>query len=187
MKLGIREGIFAALLGAIPLAALFFAFRPHDARCEELAEQVEQRKAKLQKLNRLTGRISNLQDEIAARREALEYFQARLPGEREIDKVIQEIWRLAQANGLNTKGIRTPRSSRNDDDEGGGPKAHAITAELQGDFMGFYTFLQELERQPRIARIREMELAEPDDKEAPNGQVEVTFEITVFFDSGDAP
>ncbi|MBS3735020.1 MAG: type 4a pilus biogenesis protein PilO [Phycisphaerae bacterium] len=185
MKFGLREVAFTALLGAIPIAAWLLVFRPHDARCAQLTEKIEAHQAKLRKLNQLTGRIGDLEAEITEQKQALAYFRARLPSAKEIDKVIQEIWRLARANDLTTTSIRTPR--RQDDAEGTvGPQAHAISVELVGDFRGFYAFLQALENQPRITRLREMEVEKADSKEMPEGHVAVTFEMTVFFESAEA-
>ena len=42
---------------------------------------------------------------------------------------------------------------------------------LEGDFMGFYRFLQALERQPRIMRIHKMELEKMTGKDVSEGQI----------------
>ena len=49
---------------------------------------------------------------------------------------------------------------------------------LVGNFNSFYSFLLELEKLPRIMKIRELTL----DKEAKNeGQIEADFIVSIFF------
>jgi hypothetical protein len=52
--------------------------------------------------------------------------------------------------------------------------------QLQGDFMGFYGFLQALENQPRVMQIRGMQLQKADD--CPEGHMQVKFEMCIFFE-----
>ena len=52
-----------------------------------------------------------LQEEIGEYNKAIDFFQSKLPPEKEMDKVLREVWQLAQANDLVTKGIRTLKRS----------------------------------------------------------------------------
>ena len=54
---------------------------------------------------------------------------------------------------------------------------------LEGDFLGFYAFLQAMENQPRIMRIHKMELEKKSD--APQGHVQANFVVSVFFEPAD--
>ena len=56
---------------------------------------------------------------------------------------------------------------------------------LEGDFLGFYAFLQALENQPRIMRIHEMELEMLDKHGVPTGRVQASFTVTIFFEPSD--
>ncbi len=178
MKIGLREIVLVVLLASTPLGAWWFVFRPRDARNQELLEQIEAKQEKLRALNRVTGTIGDLQQEIEGRRKAIGYFQAKLPSEKDIDRVLQEIWRLAEASQLITKSIRTV--ARRTNAPAGGPREQPVTIQLEGDFVGFYTFLQALENQPRIMHIGRMTLTKFE--KGDEGDIQASFEMSVFFE-----
>ena len=181
MKFGIREISLCALLIAVPAGAMAFVFNPANTRHEEMRRQVNDKQAKLRQLNRVMGTVGSLQMEIGELEKAITYFKAKLPGEKGIDEVLRETWRLAENNDLITKSIRTvPR---------GGGKLYATGSQseqpvqvlLEGDFEGVYSFLQALENQPRIMRINRMSLTRP--QNTPQGYIRMSFDMTVFFDN----
>ncbi len=180
MKFGLREIIFVFLLASIPVGAWWFVFRPNNARNAEIIKQIEARQEKLRALNQVTGTIGDLHKEILSRKKAIGYFQTRLPSEKEIDKVLQEIWRLAEANQLTTKSIRTLSRKNDAPTSANAPREQPIVVQLEGSFMGFYAFLQALENQPRIMRIRKMKLKTSE--KLSEGHVQIGFEMCVFFD-----
>ena len=59
-----------------------------------------------------------------------------------------------------------------------------ITIQLEGSFLGFYAFLQELEKQPRIMLVREMNMLKTE--KAAEGYVSVEFIVTIFFENSEA-
>ena len=50
--------------------------------------------------------------------------------------------------------------------------------ELEGNFTSFYSFLLELEKLPRIMKIREMKLNKHKENE---GQISADFLVSIFF------
>jgi len=181
MKFGLRETIFVALLMSLPVGAWWFIFRPQNIRNDEMIKQIEVKQEKLRAINQVTGTIGDLQKEILARKEAVKYFQKRLPNEKEMDKVLQEIWRLAEENQLTTKSIRPlTRSGKASLAAADGPREQPIAVQLEGNFTGFYKFLQALENQPRIMRIHKLQLAT--NEKDNTGQVQASFEMYVFFE-----
>ncbi len=182
MKLGLREILFVVLLMCIPLGAWTMVFRPRNARNEELMRQIESKQEKLRELNQATGTIGDLKSEIAALEEAIGFFQSKLPSEKEIDKVLQEVWKTAEENHLVTKSIRTLDSeNKSVFTSSGGPREQPITMQLDGNFMGFFSFLQALESQSRIMRISEMELQKP--PRGREGHIQAKFQMSIFFES----
>jgi Tfp pilus assembly protein PilO len=179
--------VFIGVLVAIPLGAWWLVFRPHNLREAEMRKQLEAKQAKLQALNRATGTIGNLKREILALQKGLQFFQSKLPSEKEMDKVLREVWRLAEASRLTTKSIRTQKRTGRSRYTGEGHNAHEqpIEMRLEGNFLGFYTFLQALENQPRIMRIHKMELETKND--GPQGHVQATFVVSVFFEPSAGP
>ncbi len=182
MKFGAREAVFMVLLLAIPLASWWFVFRPRNAREAETMRQIEAKQTRLRALNYATGTIGDLKKEIQSLEKAVAFFQSRLPNEKEIDKVLNEVSLLAETNHLVTKSIRPLQRAAEDTFSGAdAPQAEQpIVMQLEGDFIGFYTFLQALENQPRIMRIRGMKLKKQD--KAPQGVVQANIEMSIFFE-----
>jgi Tfp pilus assembly protein PilO len=184
MKFGLREIIFIVLLTALPLGAWWLIFRPHNAAEAQMLKQITAKQDRLRELNHTTGTIGDLKREIEDLQKAVAFFQSKLPSEKEIDKVLQEVWNLAEANQLTTKSIRTADKPGDTFASPSGPHAEQmIQMTLEGDFRGFYGFLLALENQPRIMRIRKMKMVTPD--KASPGYVQVTFEMSIFFERAD--
>lgn len=182
MKFGIREIVFIILLLGIPIGAWWFVFRPNAAGKAEMSAQVEARQTKLRELNKATATIGDLKTEITSLEKAIYFFRSKLPNEKEMDKVLQEVWRLAEANQLRTKSIRTlnTKAEMMLVDASGPYAEQPISMELEGSFTGFYGFLLALERQPRIMRIQEMNLEKP--ARAPEGIIRAECTVSVFFE-----
>ena len=185
MKIGLRGILFVALLLAIPVGSWWFVFRPANDQHTKLREEVEAKQEKLNKLNRLVGKVGSLQDEIAALEKAVAFFQSKLPKEKEIDKVLRGTWQLAERNRLVTKSIRTVNQTSEAARmfASGSQYEQPIHIELTGNFAGFYTFLQALEDQARIMRISRMELARPTGGK--KGHIEASLDMYVFFDMSE--
>jgi len=182
VKFGIREIVSAVVLAAIPVGAWWFVFRPNKARSQQMMAEIESRQAKLQQLNKATATIGDLKTEIASLEAAIRFFRSKLPSEKEMDKVLREVWRLAEANQLTTKSIRTlqPSAEKLLTDPTGPYAEQPISMKLEGPFRGFYGFLLALEAQPRIMRLREMKLEKL--AKAGEGQVRAECEVSVFFE-----
>lgn len=181
-SLPVRKIVLAVLLVAILLVAWWFVLRPNQAKNKAMLAEIEAKQAKLREIDQATALMGDLEKEIHTLEESIAYFQSKLPSEKEVDKVLQEIWKLAEANHLTTKSIRTLQ-------RGGGQESNPtpqqaseqpITVQLEGDFMGFYSFLLALEDQPRIMRINKMVLKKPD--KADEGIVRAEFIMSIFFD-----
>jgi len=182
MKFGLREKIFTLLLASIPLAAWLFVFRPSNARNAERIGEIQLQQTRLQALNRGTAAVADLRKELNSLTEALDFFHSRLPTEKEIDKILREVWQLAESNRLVTKSIRTLERGQETSFTSGSAfyADQPIAMEFEGDFLGLYTFLLALEIQPRIMRIREMNVMKTD--KGPSGQVHASFVMSVFFE-----
>jgi len=182
MRFGLREAVFVLVLTVIPVVAWWLVFRPNSARNREMMAQIESKQEKLRALNVATGTVGDVRKEITALEKAMAFFHSKLPNEKEIDKVLQDVWRVAEANQLVTKSIRTvPRDPRSSLDMPGPQTEQPISMKLEGDFRGFYAFLLALENQPRITRIQRMAIRKPD-KGVP-GYVQAEFVMSIFFEA----
>ena len=181
----LRQTVLVSLLLGMVVGAWYFVFRPRDRQDADMRLQIAAKQKQLQKLNRVTATIGNLKDEIASLEKAIEFFRSKLPNEKEIDKVLEEVWRLAEANNLTTKGIYTARRSPSSVfvTEGSTQNEQPITMGFEGEFVGFYSFLQALEGQPRIMRIRSIGLESLDGKA---GRIKADLEMSIFFEDPDS-
>lgn len=184
MRSGPREILFIAVLIAIPLVTWWYVIRPRNACAAQIRRAVHVKQAELKALNRTKGAIGDLKKEIADLTKAIAFFESKLPSEKEIDKVLHSLWQLAKSNKLVTKGIRTQdRRNPTDAELASQHCDQPIAMQLEGEFMNFYAFLQALENEPRIMRIRDMKVIQS--PEAPEGYVQAEFTISVFFETGD--
>ena len=184
MRFGLREKLFVLLLVGIPMATWWFVFRPSNALIADMTAQISVQRDKLQSAQRAVSTIGDLEKGIKSLAEAVEFFQSKLPTQKEIDEVLRGAWRLAESNDLVTKSIHTldPNVYSGFTSPGSGYCEQPVAVELEGDFLGFYTFLLALENQPRIMRIREINLKKL--PKGPEGHVQASFTMCVFFERG---
>jgi type IV pilus assembly protein PilO len=174
MKFGPREAVFVLLLLAMPVAAYFFVFQPRSAQIAEARAEITSKQTKLKELEAATKSIEDLGAEIDRLREAIALVEQKLPAQRDVEIVLRDVWRLAAENNLTPKSVRTDKIV-----------AAANYAELPikmkiiGDFAGFYTFLQELEKLPRITRTPDMTLKK---KDGDDGVMQADMVLSIFFE-----
>jgi len=183
MRFGMREILFLLLLAAIPIASWWFVFRPRNAQIADAKQQIQAKRMKLQSLNRTTARMGRLKTDIDEYNKAIDFFQSKLPPEKEMDKVLGEVWQLAQANNLSTKSIRTvkKRGLIMLTDPNGPYAEQPISLELEGDFnQGLYSFLLALENKPRITRIHRVQVEKV--RNGAEGEVRAEIVMAIFFE-----
>lgn len=177
MKFGIRELLFVILLLAIPSGAYLWVFRPANSHVEQQRKEIESKEKKLLSLQRAMVGISDLNEEVVKLKDAVAFFENKLPPRHEIHKVLEQVTKIAEVHGLETKLFETLKSK---------PFAayseQPIKMEVYGGFDAYYQFLLDVEKMPRITKIREMSL-EKENKAG--GQVEATFMMSIFFDNSD--
>ncbi|MEX0743969.1 MAG: type 4a pilus biogenesis protein PilO [Phycisphaeraceae bacterium] len=175
MRLGTREILFVLVLLAMPLAAWFFVFQPRHAQLDEAREEIVAKQAKLRQLETATASMLNLGEEIDKLSDAIEMFEQKLPAQREVEVILKEVWEMATANDLTPRSVRTERIA---------PNAHyaelPIKMVIVGDFDGFYSFLLDLEKLPRITRTPTMKLRKTRNEE---GVMQADVTLSIFFES----
>lgn len=181
--LGLRESAFILLLMCMPGLTWWFVLRKDASRNAEMMQSVSTQCAKLHELAAVSRAVDKLEADCKRLTEANERFYARLPAEKDIDEVLKDTWRLAESNQLATKSIRIVDSDRN---RLGTPKIpyreQPIAMQIEGDFMGFYGFLLTLENQPRVMRIRQIDIKHLDNSRP--GQIQADLLISVFSERG---
>jgi type IV pilus assembly protein PilO len=173
MKFGVRELIFVGLMIGLLCASFFILDKKSKKRAAKLADV----QAMQQSLTNLRVSMAGIDDQdrkISELQQAITFFESKLPQEKEVDKILKEVWQLAEANSLSTKTIKTLKSERQ-----ANYSEQPIELSLSGNFNGFYSFLLQLEKLPRITRVSEMDLTKINGRD---GEMEAQLTLSIFFE-----
>jgi type IV pilus assembly protein PilO len=174
MKLGIREIIFFVVMLALLAGAYTLVFKRANEKRAAIRADIQQKTQALANLNHATAGIEDLNHKIEELQQAITFFQSKLPQEKEIDTILKEVWQMAEANALTTKTIRTLNNQRY-----ASYSEQPIQLSLSGDFNGYYSFLLQLEKLPRITRVMQMNLQKINDHQ---GEMQAQMTLSIFFE-----
>jgi len=147
--------------------------KPVNRHFAEAKGRVQAKLAKLAEFEEATVAAENLSKQLEQLQEAIEFFESKLPPTSEIDKVLQDVTVIGEKQGVKRKTIVRLKRKNNS-----GYIEQSLKMELVGNFNSFYSFLLELEKLPRIMKIRELELKKQTKHE---GQVTANFIVSIFF------
>jgi type IV pilus assembly protein PilO len=168
-----RKAVFFVLLLGVAYFAYIYMIKPANANLVIRRQQTDAKTAKLAELDKAAAEAQDLSGQLSQLEEAIRFFESRLPPESDIHKVLEQITVIAQKQGLKSHVVRAlnPRNCS-------GYIEQPLRMEMSGDFNSCYSFLLELEKMPRIVRVREFEM-----KKSPKNErlLEVAFVISVFF------
>jgi len=172
MRLGSRELVVLLMILAIPVAAYALVFRPQNAEIRAAAQEIEHKRERLEQLRRETSRNEDLERANAEIQGEIAKIEDRLPSSQGVDRIVREVSALAVAAGLQPPTMKS---------EGAVAaslyKEQPLKMSTRGDFLGFYRFMQAVERMPRITRVTEMNLRR-DDK---TNEIEAQFTLSIYF------
>ncbi|MHC5027039.1 MAG: type IV pilus inner membrane component PilO [Planctomycetota bacterium] len=179
MRIGFRELIFFIVLLAVPIASFLVVFKPRNTQIRAATEEVEFKQSRLDKLAEVSGKIDDLELAIERGRQSVEEIEEMLPIGKEVDVILENVWQIAQDNGLVVKSVKTDKPV-----PAAEYKELPLMMMLEGQFDGFYEFLLELENLPRITRIRSMDLdrvTDPRGVESGPGYMKADFTLSIYF------
>ena len=174
MKFGIREIIFVLVMLGLLGSTNYFVFSKSNKRKAERLADIRARQTALSNLQQATAGIEDLNHKIDELQKAITFFESKLPQEKEVDKILKEVWQMAEQNQLQTRTIKTLKSER-----GPSYSEQPIQMSLSGNFNGFYAFLLQLEKLPRITRVTQMQLQKISDRE---GEMQAMVTLSIFFE-----
>jgi type IV pilus assembly protein PilO len=179
MKFSLRGVLFVLVMFGVMAGFYFLFFAKANVRRAELVKQIEERQRALSDLDRSTAGVDDVNHKIAELQQAIQFFESKLPQEKEVDTILKEVWQIAEANALQTKTIKTGKQTRS-----ANYSEQAIEMNLSGDFNGFYTFLQQLEKLPRLTRVMQMALTKITDRD---GEMNAQLTLSIFFEPATGP
>lgn len=178
MKFGIRELILVSAMIALLVCSYLFVFTKANEKRERMKTDIATWKKELISLDQKTAGIDNIGRKIEELQQAIAFFEQKLPQEREVDQILKEVWQMAEANSLQTKTVKTLKTER-----GPNYSEQPIQMNLAGDFDGFYQFLLQLEKLPRITRISTMKLEKMNERD---GAMSAQLTLSIFFEPDTA-
>jgi len=173
MTSGFRRAIFFVLLVGVAGAGYQFMIKPANQNLAVARQRVDGKRAKLMDFEEATAKAEDLNKQLGQLEEAIRFFESKLPSTSEIHKVLEQVTVIAQKQGLQPKTIRTLAAKDNS-----GYVEQPLSMKLVGNFNSFYSFLLEIEKLPRIMKLRELKLKKDTDGE---GEVGAEFIVSIFF------
>lgn len=182
MRFGPREIALIALLLALPLSSYWLVFAPQNRGIAEAEAELEDKRVQLDKLSAATQHNESIEaanEQIAV---AISEIESKLPTGKEITLVVRQVSDLAVRSGLSQPAITAgePEPATN----GSGYMQQTLSLELAGDFFGFYRFMLELERLPRITRVPGFELERARNSD---GEMNAEMQLTIYFEGNESP
>ena len=168
-----RKIVFFLLLVGVAVVSYQYMIKPANARLAESKERVNAKLGQLAKFQEASTAADDLTKQLDQLKEAMEFFESKLPPKSQIHEVLEQVTVIAQRQGLKPKTIRTLEKKNNS-----GYIEQPLKMELEGNFDSFYCFLLELEKLPRIVKIRELELSKQNQS---NGAITADFIVSIFF------
>lgn len=179
MSFGIRELVFLIVLIAMPTSSYWFVFNPQNEEIAQAKKEIEQKELMLEKLEAATSEAVELAERIEEIEIGIKTVEARLPNNKEVDRVLQQVSDLARAHRL-----KLPKFNPEKTVNSGRFKEKPIEVHVEGYFDDFYEFLLELERMERIIRLPDLTLERNDEDD---GSMSAKFTLTVYFEDDKQP
>ena len=173
MTSNFRKAVFFILLVGLAVVGYQYMIKPANKDLAEAKAKVDAKLEQLIKFEEATAAAEDLTKQLEKLQEAIEFFESKLPPKSQIHEVLEQVTVIAQKEGLKPKTIRTLTRKDNS-----GYIEQPLKMELVGNFSSFYSFLLELEKLPRIMKIRELELKKQKTFE---GAISADFIVSIFF------
>ena len=173
MTSSFRKIVFSGLLFGVSIAGYQYMIKPANKNLADTKGRLETKLSQLGKFGKAATAAEDLTKQLEELEEAIKFFENKLPPTSQIHEVLEQVTVIAQKQGLKSKTFRTLRQKNNS-----GYVEQPLRMELVGNFSSFYSFLLELEKLPRIIKIRELKL---DKKVINEGQISADFILSIFF------
>lgn len=173
MKSNLRKLIFFIVVIGVALVAYQYMIKPANESLAKAKSNLRKNLDTLQKIEQETAAAKDISQQLEQLQEAMKFFESKLPPTSEIDTVLKNVTVIAQKQGLRSKVIKTLKQKDNS-----GYIEQPLEMQLVGNFNSFYSFLLELEKLPRIMKVRELKL---DKKQQMEGEVTADIVVSIFF------
>lgn len=171
---GLRRWLYIAALVGVPVASYFFVFKPQNQEIQRAKTEIQLKRTMLEKVREETARSADLVKTNQQIGDAVRSIEARLPSDKEMDLVLRDVADIASKAGL-----KLPIFKRGEKPlPAGAAFEQPLEVQITGDFDGFYRFLLELEKLPRIVRIPDLRIARADEAD---GAMQADMTLSVYY------
>jgi Tfp pilus assembly protein PilO len=173
----LSAGILTGLLG-LPIASYLLVIRPQNREIDRAKQEVSHMRELLARLQEETAKNADFERANAEMAASIQFIEQRLPTNQEVDSVVRQVSDLAVAAGLTPPGIKSLKAV-----PAGLYMEQPLEMETQGTFIGFHSFLAQLEKLPRVTRIHDLKL-----QQQTTGQHELKsmFTLSIYFQDGNS-
>jgi Tfp pilus assembly protein PilO len=185
MRLTFREIAVLLTIPATISAAYFFVFKEMGEQRAFLRKDTEAKRQTLETLRRTNASVMQIERQIDELGSTMDYFESRLPREREVDQILRQAWMLAENNGLTTLAVKPLKAERSKQPQTrAGADEQPIEMNFVGSYVGFHRFLVELETLDRITQVRTMDLKKMD---SDSNRMTARIVLSIFFEPETTP
>lgn len=184
MRIGPRELLFLVVLASVPVASWFFVFEPRNRDIAEARAEIDSMQATLAQLNEVNQEVGDLGEAVSASEIRLASFRRNIPDAEEVDEMLAELDAIGVRNSLNVKSIRTLKQVDID-----GYSELPLNLDVEGEFLGIYRFLSDIENLPRITRVSDLQISRDlvgglsaIGEEPRPGLVDMTLTLVIYFE-----
>ncbi len=174
MNFGLRELLFFVVLIAMPVSSYWFVFRPQNEEIEQAKMEIEHKEKMLEKLEAATARNEDLQRANKEIAEGISLIESRLPSDKEVEVVLEQVATLARGANLELPKVRTRRPIPSST-----YMEQPLDMTIRGDFEDFYSFLLSVEEMDRITRMPDLKIKKLDKVD---GSMEASFTLAIYFE-----
>jgi type IV pilus assembly protein PilO len=179
MNMGVRGLLVLSIVVGMPVASYHMVFKPQNKAIESARKEVEHKENLLDKLREETSRNADLAKANQEIQKAVLTIEARLPSGKEVDALVRQVSDIAVSSGLQPPAMKSARPV---------PAAlymeQPIEMEVLGNFVGFFTFLAQIEKLPRITRIHDMKVTGLARDEI---ELKAEFTLSIYFQDDRQP
>jgi len=170
MRLGLRQLFFLSATLAMAACAYFYGIGSAGEQRELLRADIAAKQKSIAELHESTAGVDQLQQKIADLHRSIDQFQSKLPQPDQVQPLLGQLSRMAAANSLRTQSMKSLAPLSADT-----YRALPVEIALAGDFNGFYAFLLQVEKLPRLMRITKMKL-----QPSPDGDVQAQLTLSIY-------
>lgn len=181
--------VILLMVAAMPVLAWAIIWGPERRHNAELAARTRVLQACVVGLPATTAVTEKLQTQSDRLAKSIEAIRLRLPAEADVDDVLQDTWKLADGNKLVTKSVRKisrPKEPAPSNASQQSLGEQPVLMQVEGDFASVYKFLQDVEGQGRMIRVRKIDLrrVEGSSGNTSAGRIEADLTLSVYFERG---